>query len=261
MESPAPTSYIKVDVAGTLLIPYDLELLQGLEDPVLEMEVLEESVRMAVSQRLGYFDRMDVQVDSVSKSLTQKSSPATMVRTCHAQLDLAALGGCIESMQKAYEHLLAHAKVLHEMLSAEGVSSTEEGTSAVTATEGPRSPPLTHEMLMVVERMLEQPGTVAEAAAAARPIPAEVGPADGGVTDRAGSPRTHSTPLPHSDSSDTDEYDYRRDDPEAAGYCALLNGSQSGRSDTSSEGSKWGDFPLEAGEAAVEVAIDSSVPS
>ncbi|CAD2221032.1 hypothetical protein AGDE_14206 [Angomonas deanei] len=112
-------SSVTVTVQGSLQIPLRLNMLQGLDDPLLENEILKEAIKVAVSEQLGYFDGMEITVTKPPtgghphpnrKKVTQPSKVAAT-----ATLDLQRLGHCIEQIQSAYDHVLHQANLLLEV--------------------------------------------------------------------------------------------------------------------------------------------------
>ncbi|XQJ26792.1 hypothetical protein NXY56_002763 [Leishmania guyanensis] len=156
----AATTCVHVEVKGSLDIPLNLGLLADLGDPMMEQEIIKEAVRIAVSERLGYFGGVEVQLSSSGglEGCREVTSPKAMPkeaqiqhqeeaivsshshdinkdcrrRYCEASVNLDELGRCVESIQKAYEGLLAHAQLLHELLNADTAGSTA-GAAVVAA--------------------------------------------------------------------------------------------------------------------------------
>ncbi|KAG5480217.1 hypothetical protein CUR178_06273 [Leishmania enriettii] len=140
------SAWVHVEVKGSLDIPLNLGLLADLADPIVEQDIMKEAVRIAVSERLGHFGGVEVRLSSsgglegsrevaaqkarprevemsqqeeVSASSHSHISNGCRSRYCEASIELDELGRCVESIQKAYEGLLAHAQLLHELLNAD----------------------------------------------------------------------------------------------------------------------------------------------
>ncbi|KAG5505765.1 hypothetical protein JKF63_05101 [Porcisia hertigi] len=163
------TAYVHVEVKGSLDIPLKLGLLADLGDPVMEQEIIKEAVRIAVSERLGYFDGVEVslsssgglegagahaaqkarqrgaQIQQQEEEITASSHShyahnGLRGRYCEATVNLSELGRCIEMIQKAYEGLLKHAQLLSELLQIESAEALP-GEATVTAPRMTTPPP------------------------------------------------------------------------------------------------------------------------
>ncbi|KPA78286.1 hypothetical protein ABB37_06429 [Leptomonas pyrrhocoris] len=131
--TPSSPVSVHVEVKGSLDVPLNFGLLSDLGDPMLEQEIVKEAVRIAVIERLGYFDSIDVRLSpsggrergpqSRPNGQQQLAPPPMATRRgdapphyCEADIDLQRLGVCIEAIQKAYEDLLAQAYLVQEVL-------------------------------------------------------------------------------------------------------------------------------------------------
>ncbi|KAL7700876.1 hypothetical protein NQL31_003823 [Lotmaria passim] len=167
--NPPPQTSVHVEVKGSLDIPLNLGLLSDLGDPLMEQEIIKEAVRIAVSEKLGYFDGMDVRLSSSGgrEGVSTKSngqhhlqqlteSPAASgaaaattrsyaQRYCEADVDLQRLGTCIVAIQKAYDDLLMQVHLVQEVLNGTGSFASAMHASLRTDAEqqgsssGPRS--------------------------------------------------------------------------------------------------------------------------
>ncbi|GET88373.1 hypothetical protein, conserved [Leishmania tarentolae] len=166
----AATTCVHVDVKGSLDIPLHLNLLADLGDPTIEHEIIKEAVRIAVSERLGYFGGLEVHLsssggrESTTAAAAQKSKQreaqmqpceegATALppihdmkstcrsRYCEVSLNLEDLGRCIESIQKAYDGLLMQVHLLQEVLNADTAGAPSEAADmALTSTSQSQQP-------------------------------------------------------------------------------------------------------------------------
>ncbi|KPI83897.1 hypothetical protein ABL78_7057 [Leptomonas seymouri] len=136
--SPSSPVSVRVEVKGSLDIPLRLGLLSGLGDSMLEQEIVEEAVRIAVSEKLGYFDGIDVRF-SPNGDL-ESVSPKTngQQRHCEASVDLQRLGDCIVAIQKAYDGILAQVRVMQEVLSGTGDFASPMQVAVSTEVEEPQ---------------------------------------------------------------------------------------------------------------------------
>lgn len=163
----AATTCVHVEVKGSLDIPLNLSLLADLGDPMIEQDIIKEAVRIAVGERLGHFGGVEVHLSSsggregggaaAAQKARQKeaqmqppeeegsASPHShdmrngcRGRYCEASVNLEDLGRCIESIQKAYEGLLIHAQLLHELLNTD-TARAPSGATDVAVTSTPQS--------------------------------------------------------------------------------------------------------------------------
>jgi hypothetical protein len=141
--SSSPTT-VHVEVKGSLDIVLNLDLLSDLNDPLMEQSIVKEAVRIAVSEKLGYFDGLDVRLSSsggregtpskpggqhhlqqLTESPTAAAAAAATTRSkatrcCEVEIDLQRLGGCVEAIQTAYDNVLAQMHLIHEVLCSAG---------------------------------------------------------------------------------------------------------------------------------------------
>ncbi|CAG9573496.1 conserved hypothetical protein [Leishmania major strain Friedlin] len=163
----AATTCVHVEVKGSLDIPLNLSLLADLGDPMVEQEIIKEAVRIAVSERLGCFGGVEVHLSSsggreggraaaeqkarqretqmqpqeaeaTASSYSHGMENSCCGRYCEASVNLEDLGSCIESIQKAYEGLLMHAQLLHELLNTD-TATAPSGAADVTVASTPQS--------------------------------------------------------------------------------------------------------------------------
>ncbi|KEG07567.1 hypothetical protein DQ04_09411010 [Trypanosoma grayi] len=133
-----PTTDVTVNVTGTFTLPLHLQALESLEDPVLQEEIMKEATRLALAERLGGFDKIDI---------TTKHRYGKPV--CEARLDLADLYCGIANVQHAYEHAMTHILQLQEVV----------GTAAQkTGEEAPVASSVLAEVAALLQRAAEHPG-------------------------------------------------------------------------------------------------------
>lgn len=113
----AKTQTVRVHVSGTIDLPLNLAMLDGLDDRVLAAEVLLECVKVSVAERLGCFDGVTVTPVSTSdKDKDNNRDGPAAAAAFQAEIDLQRLGGCIAAIQLAYNQTMARANAVREML-------------------------------------------------------------------------------------------------------------------------------------------------
>lgn len=118
--NPRAPAEIVVHVSGTLRIPLESSMLESLREMELEDLVLRESVKLAVAEKLGGFDRLEVHLDCTS-------SPTT----AHVDIPLEQLGDCILHLQSAFDRMVLQAKKLENLL--EVVKASEKAIAQSSA--------------------------------------------------------------------------------------------------------------------------------
>ncbi|KAG5479452.1 hypothetical protein LSCM1_04715 [Leishmania martiniquensis] len=163
-DSVTASTWVHVEVKGSLDIPLDLSILADLGDPIVEQEIVKEAVRIAVSERIGYFGGVEVRLSSsgglesdreaaaptawqrdaevqqqeaVTASSLRHKRNGSRRRYCEARIHLDELGRCVESIQQAYDGLLAHAHTLHELLNADAAESPARAAAMAAAPPEP----------------------------------------------------------------------------------------------------------------------------
>lgn len=166
-----------VRVQGSLDVPLHCGFLADLNDPQMVEDILKDSIGIAVSERLGYFDAMEVQLayptptalrqsrevpqpqppQPPSSSRRSSSSSGAAPSVAEVRLDLDRLGLCIVAIQKAYEGLLLQAHVLHQVLGDE--ESSNDLDRSISDAER-----LTAARRLIAEMVSDRSGSVVEEA-------------------------------------------------------------------------------------------------
>ncbi|KAH9597583.1 hypothetical protein LSM04_004018 [Trypanosoma melophagium] len=123
-----PTTDVTVRVTGSFILPLHLQALETLEDPILQSEIMQEAVRIAIAEKLAGFHNLNI-------TTTHKGGKPV----CEATLQLADLCSAIADVQCAYRHAVAQMVQMQEMITValqqEKDTKKEEGKGSEKACE------------------------------------------------------------------------------------------------------------------------------
>ncbi|CCW62962.1 unnamed protein product [Phytomonas sp. EM1] len=115
MDTNTEASYVTVNVHGTLRIPLHLDLLKNLDDPLLEGDILKESIKIAIGEYLGWFNHVDITLGS--DAAPGVGPGRVTMKTCEAKISLEDLGIRIKAIQAAYDNVMRQVATLRDLLS------------------------------------------------------------------------------------------------------------------------------------------------
>eukprot|EP00796_Vickermania_ingenoplastis_P010060 gene10060-7030_t len=101
-----------VKVSGSMVVPLKKDVVATLREMGMEDSILEESVRLAVAEKLGYFDSMTVQLANPAGDAVGRS------RAVQANIHLESLSQCISTIQESFTHMLEQVQELQALVAA-----------------------------------------------------------------------------------------------------------------------------------------------
>ncbi|ORC89525.1 uncharacterized protein TM35_000123000 [Trypanosoma theileri] len=156
-----PTTDVTVHVAGTFTLPLHQQALETLEDPLLQSEIMQEAVRLAIAEKLGGFDNVNI-------TTTHKGGKPIF----EAHLQLADLCSAIANVQYAYKHAMTQMLRMQEMITEtlqhdqededkkkdEVKEEKGEGSEEISKVMSEKNSEVLSKLVKMLEDTLEGPG-------------------------------------------------------------------------------------------------------